>query len=434
MKLKRIFIAGGFVLAVAALVVFNRLTTKKTGSNAFAEVSKGLFEITVVNSGELIAENSIDILGPDVLMGLSGGPGGGHMRIMDMKIQDMIPEGTIVKTGDYIAQIDRSSYSNTLKDELDKLQTYQNNYDMKVLDTAVTLTNLRDEIKNQKYVVEEAQITLEQDKYEPPATIRQAEKNLDKVQRALEQKIKAYSLKVSQNKADIAAQKLKLDDEKELINNLQDFLSKFTVTAPASGMVIYKKDRLGNKRKTGSSINPFDRVIATLPDLTSMLSKMYVNEIEISKVKKDQKVTINVDAFPGKLYIGKVLTIANVGEVLPNSDSKMFEVQIKIDGIDTDLRPSMTTTNKIIINTYNDVTYVPTECVHANADGIPFVYGRNKTKNIVLLGEANDKNVIIRKGLKPGEKVYAIQPEDAEDFRIVGEDLIPEIKNLSQNK
>ena len=136
---------------------------------------------------------------------------------MEMKIQDMVPEGTIVKEGDYIAQLDRSSYTNTLKDALDQLKTYQNNVDMKVLDTTVALTNLRDEIKNQRYVVEEASITLAQSKYEPPATIRQAEIALDKAQRTLNQKIKSYELKVAQNLSEINHEKRRLSQRTQLV-------------------------------------------------------------------------------------------------------------------------------------------------------------------------------------------------------------------------
>ena len=78
------------------------------------------------------------------------------MHAMDLKIQDIVPEGTIVNEGDYIAQLDRTSYDNTLKDELENLTTLQTNLEMKILDTAVVLTNLRDDIKNQRYAVEEA--------------------------------------------------------------------------------------------------------------------------------------------------------------------------------------------------------------------------------------------------------------------------------------
>lgn len=474
---KKILIISGIVIAIAALIVFNKVFSKKEAGNTFAEVKEGLFEITVTNAGELIAEKSFDIMGPDFNQtqqqeqnrnqqgnqqrtGQSGGQGGqgsgsqgsssqggggqqrtggmgggtsmggggqqrgGDFHIMDFKIQDMVPEGTIVKEGDYVAQLDRTSYDNTLKDEQQNLKTMQANLEMKILDTAVTITSLRDDIKNQRYAVEEALITLEQSKYEPPATIRKAETNLNKQQRDLEQRIKTYDLKVIQSGADIRNQQILLQGQERLVNNLETFLSKFTIRAPSAGMIIYKKDRLGVKRKTGSSVNPFDNVIATLPDLSSMISKVYVNEIEVSKVIPGQKATITIDAFPEKAYSGTVLTVANIGETLPNSDAKMFEVQIKIDGSDMNLRPAMTSWNKIILKTIDNAVYIPLECVQAGADSIPFVYKRNRTKQIVVLGEQNDKFVIVRKGLEPGQDVYAVVPEEPEKFRLTGEDLI----------
>ena len=139
-------------------------------------------------------------------------------------------------------------------------------------------------------------------------------------------------------------------------------------------------------------------------------------------------VDIIIDAFPKKTFTGKVYTIANIGQQLPNSDSKMFEVQLKIDGYDPALRPSMTTGNKIIIKTFNDAVYIATECVHAGTDSIPFVYMKNKTRQVVLLGESNDKNIIVEKGLVPGTSIYITRPENPEDFRISGEDLISVIK------
>ena len=226
----------------------------------------------------------------------------------------------------------------------------------------------------------------------------------------------------SENQKIILAKKLRG------VTDLQDFLGKFTITAPASGMVIYKKDRNGTKRKEGSSVNAFDMIIATLPDLTSMLSKVYVNEIEISKVKIGQKASIVVDAFPKKTFTGKVSYISNVGEVLPNSDAKMFEVQIKVDGSDDALRPAMTTGNKIIISTVNDAVFIPIECVQTGTDSIPFVYQRNNTKRIVVLGAANDKNVIVEKGVEPGSTLYIVPPQNPGKFKLIGEELIPEVK------
>jgi hypothetical protein len=159
-----------------------------------------------------------------------------------------------------------------------------------------------------------------------------------------------------------------------------------------------------------------------------MISRTYVNEIDISKVKLGQQVNINVDALPKKAFTGSVISIANIGEVLPNSDAKMFEVQIKVNDTDPELRPSMTTGNKIVIKTFNDAVYILTECVQAGADSIPFVYEKNRTKQIVLLGESNEKNVIVEQGLEPGTTIYLIPPEESEKFKLVGENLIAKIK------
>ena len=455
--MKKVLIILGIVLAFAALIVFSRMTSMKSSVNIFAEAKKGLFEITVSNSGELMADKSVDVRGPVIGQatdnnnnrqgqtqgggnrgggggGMMGGMGGGNMRAQELKIQEIIPEGTIVQKGDFIAQLDRSNYTNTLKTEMDNLTTLQNNVSMKILDTAVVLTNLRDDIKNQSYVVEEASLTLEQSKFEPPATIRKAQMDLERQQRALEQKIKTYTLKISQNISDIQNQKIALAKKQRYVEDLQNYLAQFTVTAPSAGMVIYKRDRDGSKRKEGSQLNAFDMVVATLPDLSTMLSKIYVNEIDISKVKIGQIADVVVDAFPKKQYSGTISLIANVGEVLPNSDAKMFEVQIKIDGEDPDLRPAMTTSNKIHIKSISDAVFVPAECVQTGVDSVPFVVTRSKTKHIVVLGDVNDKNIVVEKGLDPGTSVYVVPPSNYENFKLIGQNLIQEIKGKAKAK
>ena len=429
--MKRTIIITAIVAAAItlALIVFNNVTSRDKSINVYAEAREGVFEIAVANSGELLAEKSVDIKGPEISTGnqgpFGGGPGGhGRMHAMDFEIQDIVPEGTMVKEGDYIARLDRTEYDNTLKDELENLTTLKANLEMKILDTAVTLTDLRDDIKNQQYVVEEAAITLAESKYEPPATIRQAEISLNKTERNLEQLKKNYTLRKAQSLVDIQHQKQAFADGTELVSALQEFLSKFTINAPSSGIVIYKEDWNGIKRKAGSSVNPFDRVVATLPDLSSMLSKTFVSEIEVSKIQTGQKVIITIDALPTKSFTGTVLNVANIGEVLPNSDAKMFEVQIKVDGTDNELRPSMTTWNKIIINTIDNVVYIPTECVHTGTDSVTYVYTKKGNKQVVLLGEMNDKNVVVNGGLDPGDVVYLIQPEEPWKFKLTGEDLI----------
>ena len=410
------------VLTLVALLVLVRLTSgKDLKVMNFGKAEQGTFEISVSNTGELLAENSDDIKGPDIVRNR-------NFRSAGIKIVDLVPEGTEVKKGDYIATLDRSAFSNTLKDELDNLKTIQTDLEIKILDTAVTLSTLRDDMKNQSFTVEEASIALDQSKYEPPAVQRKAELTLDKSKRLLSQDEKLYALRYAQTQSEIRVLKSTLEIQRSKVNDLQEILAGFTITAPSDGMVIYKKDRMGVKVKTGSMLNPWDPAVATLPDLSAMLSRVYVSEIDISKVKTGQPVQMTIDAFQGKSFTGRVASIANIGEQLSNSDSKVFEVLIKIDGSDPLLRPSMTTANKVITQTFNDVVYVPVESVHAGADSIPYVYTEEGKKQVVILGESNDKNIIIEQGLKAGESVWLITPENPNKFTFAGNDLIPVIR------
>jgi HlyD family secretion protein len=424
---KSLIITGSIFGAFILLFVFNKYTSKSVTNDFFAEAVNGEFEIAIPSAGELMAEKSVDIKGPELAAGRD-------IRSSNIRIQDLVPEGTLVKEGDFIATLDRTEFNNNLKDALETLKQLQTNREIKLLDTAIVLNDLRDEIRNQKFNVEEAAMTLHNSKFEPPTVIRQAEISLDKAQRVLEQRQRSYTRRLAQNKTDIANQNFWISRVSRRVKDLEEVLAGFTVTAPASGMVIYKKEWRGNKRKVGSTINPMDRVVATLPDLTSMLSKTYVNEIDISKIKRGQKVNITIDAFPKKAFNGVVSYVANIGEKLPNTSDKVFEVQIKVEGSDPLLRPSMTTGNKIIIKTIDKAVFVPIECVQAGVDSIPFVYTKNGNKQVVILGDSNEKTVIIEQGLKPGTLVYLNNPEKAEKFKLAGEDLIPVLKEREKAK
>jgi Membrane-fusion protein len=406
---------------IIALTVFDKITSKKKDTAQYTEVSSGKFDITINTTGELVAENSIEIKGPQFSQGRD-------IHSTNIKITDLVAEGTVVKEGDYVASLDKTELDNSLKDARERLTTLQTNLDMALLDTAMTMNNVRDQISNQRHTVDEAALTFHNSKYESPQIQRQAEINYDQAKRVLEQLLRTYTLRDGQSKANIRSQRLWTNRIGRRVKDYEEVLANFTIYAPGSGMIIYKKNRFGTKRKTGSNIDSFDRVVATLPDLTSMLSKAFVSEIEINKVKTGQKVVVTIDAFPAKIYSGTVLSIANIGEKLPNTDSKVFEVMIKIDGTDMNLRPSMTTNNKILIESFPNVAFIPSECVHTGEDTIPFVYTKNGYRQVVIPGKSNDKEMIIEKGLKPGTKIYITEPSNGSKFKLAGKELISEVR------
>ncbi|MBA7518326.1 hypothetical protein ES705_10396 [subsurface metagenome] len=414
------------IVVIVALVIFNKVTSGEDLETLEVKVTIGNFEILVTTTGELQAENSKQISAPAGLRSR-------NLRFGQLKIQDLIPEGTVVDSGDYVAQIDRSDADNRLKDMLDELEKEEYDLLKTRLDTTIQLRNLRDELINLEFNVEEVEITLEQSIYEPPATIRQAQINVDKATRAFSQAKKNYKLKVQQAKADMRDDEINLAKRQRQKDEMMSVLDKFTIYAPAPGMLIYHKEWGGQKRKVGSNISPWDLTVATLPDLSSMISKTYINEIDISKIQVGQEVRIGVDAFPEKEYKGKVFEVANIGEQLPNTDAKVFEVVIKVDGTDPILRPSMTTSNQIVTSIFEDVLFLPLEAIHVD-DSIPFVYKKNGTKQVVILGESNENEIIVEQGLKEGDRLLLTIPENPEKFKLQGEELIAVIHEKARSE
>ncbi|MDR1169899.1 MAG: efflux RND transporter periplasmic adaptor subunit [Prevotellaceae bacterium] len=424
MKKKIYIIAGIAVLAVAGGIFFF-VTDSSEAIIQKVKVKKGLFEIVVNTTGELQALSKETINAPEELRGR-------NIRMAEIKITDLIPEGTVVDSGDYVGTLDRSSLDNSLKTTETELEQIKTQYENALVDTSLNLRQMRDNIQNLLFALEEAKITMEQSVYEPPATQRKAKNDYDKALRNYEQEEQRYGLRQEQESGKIRDIQIKLSRKQDEHKDMLDLISKFTIHAPKSGMVIYLKEWSGSKRKVGSTVSPWDRAIATLPDLSIMVSKTYVNEVDFNKIKIGQAVRLGVDAYPDRKYTGVVTDVSNTGEQLKNSDAKVFEILVRMNQSDSILRPLMTTSNEILIASIQDVVYVPLEALYA--DSVPFVYRTNGTKQVVIPGEMNDNFRIIEQGLEEGDEVYLSTPEHPEKFGLAGEDLVRILREQEEKR
>lgn len=403
-----------WVIVLLVIVVITGLSYYFTRGNnneeaIIAKVAFGDFNIDVTTSGELEAKNSENITGPPNLR---------EVRIWQVQISDIVPEGTLVDSGQYVATLDRSEITNRMKDLESELEKLESQYIKTKLDTSMDLRAAREELINLKYALEERNITVEQSIYEPPATQRQAKIDLEKSQRAFEQAQKNYNLRLDKANANMQEVSASYTQSQRRLEQIREVLAGFTVTAPKAGMVIYKRNWDGSKMGVGSTMGSWENVVATLPNLKEMISKTYVNEIDISKVKTGQKVQISVDAFPERKYSGTVTEVANIGEQMRNSNAKVFEVKIKVHEFDSILRPAMTTKNTINTSVIPKVLYIPIESVH-NSDSVTFVYMANKRiKQQIKTGLTNENQIIVQQGLKEDDEIYLSPPEDADEWKL----------------
>ena len=412
----KIYSTIGVILALIVIVWYATKTDTQGSTIITSPVKKGNFVISVSTTGELEAKSSENIFGPS--------PSGlREARLWQLKIEDIITDGTIVDSGDFVARLDRSELTNKIKDQEIDIDNFQNNYTKTQLDTTMDLRAARNELVNLKYATEEAQIAVDQSIYEPPATQRQVQIELDRAERSLDQAVKNYSLKYEKAVANMSEVANALRKKQSEYEKLVDLNKEFTIQAPKSGMVVYQRDWDGKKRGVGSTISAWENVVATLPNLREMTTKTYVNEIDISKVKTGQRVEIGVDAFPEKKYTGEVIEVANIGEQMRNSNAKVFEVKIEVNEFDSILRPAMTTKNVIITDEIENVLFIPLEGIF-NLDSIQFVYTSGRRQQVIV-GKSNDNEIIIKAGLEEGELIRLTAPEKPESFRLTR--LDPEV-------
>ncbi len=410
--MKRIIYITLGVIAVIMLIIWY-FFSRSSSNEAMVTIAakRGEFQIMVTTTGELEAKSSEDIYGPSGLR---------EFRIWQVKINDIIPDGTVVDSGAYVATLDRSDLMNQMKDLENELEKLYSQHTKTKLDTSMEMRNAREELINLQISLEELKIKADQSIYEPPATQRQIQIDFEKGQRAFEQSKKSCDIKLQKSQANMQEVSASLQQSERKYQMLKEINKQFTIYAPKAGMVIHKRNWDGTKQGIGSTINTgWNNVVASLPNLTEMISKTYINEIDISKVKIGQLVDIGVDAFPEKKYTGKVFEVANIGEQLRNANAKVFEVRILVTESDSILRPAMTTKNAIITDVIDDAVFIPLECIHIQ-DTISFVYrpGR-KVKQQVKLGRSNENEIVVLEGLNQGDEVYLTPPADGTKWKIV---------------
>jgi multidrug efflux pump subunit AcrA (membrane-fusion protein) len=410
---RNIFLIVLAVTIVAIVVLATQFSSETTEDLEILTQAKiGTFRVEITSAGELDAKNSVNIEGP---FGLR------RARIWEVKIEDMVDEGTVVKKGDYVARLDPAELSDRIQNEENDLVQSTSQYTQAKLDTALELRKERDDLINLKYDIEQKRIAVEQSQFEPPATIKQAEYELEKAIRAYEQATENYQLRVDKAVAQVTEAQSEMLEDKRWLDFLTGIQEEFHIFAPEDGMVIYKRNWRGEKQGVGSTVHAWDPVVATLPDLSKMISRTYINEVDINYVNEDQSVEIGLDAFPDKKLTGTVVDVANIGEQRPNTDAKVFQIEIEIHESDTTLRPGMTTSNTILAEEIHDVLFIPIECIHSQGDSITFVFkktGLGYQKQEIKTGQSNSDETIILEGLEDGDMLYLSDPPGSESKKV----------------
>jgi len=209
-----------------------------------------------------------------------------------------------------------------------------------------------------------------------------------------------------------------------------------TVVAPMDGVVLTKQVEIGESITSGVSSFNAGTVLFTVADVSRMIVKAGVNEVDIGKIRVGMPVKVTLDAYPKVAFHGKIDRIAPA--VRLDDKVRVFDVEIRLDAQGRELRSGMTANIEVLGERKERVLTVPVESVFKRDDQ-EVVYVKKAIdpkafaeeakqkdekgkkddkdawkkffdKRAVTTGLADNARVEILAGLKPGEEVALEDP------------------------
>lgn len=189
--------------------------------------------------------------------------------------------------------------------------------------------------------------------------------------------------------------------------NLQQISA--TVLAPVSGVVanltLAEGLPIANTSLTSSNNAGSGQSVGSINLPGAVQVVVNLSEVDVTKVQTGQKVTLSLDAFPGKTFSGRVLTINTKGTVSSNVTN--YPTVIILDSAPANVYPNMSANASIITNVKDGVLLIPSGAIQTtNGQSSVRVMKNGQVQPVqVEIGDSNDTQTEITSGLSEGDQV-----------------------------
>lgn len=406
----------------------------------FHQVAVGNFVNDVVEKGEVESARNVDVM--SVVRGYQG--------LNNFEILWVIEEGKMVEPGDVLVRLDSSALEEEAKlqrldlsgsvaglskamNELDAAQIAMTEYvdglfvqEMKELEAQIkfaeeTLRRAEEyyayssrlaakgfvtslQLEGDKFAVDKAKIELDNAKLKLNVLVEQTK----------QKKIKELESAIGVAKADLESAKERNSIEQKRLDFFLEQIKNCTITAPASGQVVYANER-GNREASEFIVEPGTAVrerqtIIRLPDYSAMQVHVLINESRVAMVDPGMKATITLDAFDGLKLDGTVTKVNEYPEPISRfgAQIKRYAAVVTIDGTPRQIKPGLTANVAIHVDSKEGVLMVPVQSVMPYGDDYYCMIRKTADEvepRKVDLGPSNNRFVVLNGGIEAGEFV-----------------------------
>ena len=271
-----------------------------------------------------------------------------------LKIVELFPEGEQVAVGDLLVQFEQTDFHKRVMDDEQEVESAKADLEKTLATQKAEIAKLEADIANEEANLRLAELTVERMVFEATVQKEEAEIEAHKAKLSHQQAIEKLASQKIVNAAEVKKRQLNIERQERDLKKARDDLASTTIKAEKPGLVVYGKvwkgerpEKSASATRSGGGVN-----VISLPDLSHMQVKTYVNEVEVDKLDTGQVATIKLDALPEPTFHGKIKSIASLGpREGRRKNVKVFDVIIQIEEEDIRLKPGMTATSHVVVET-----------------------------------------------------------------------------------
>jgi len=366
-----------------------------------------------------------------------------------VKILEIVPEGTVVKKGDFLVRFDDAAIRSDRttqqinvgsaeaaaaqsKNDLEAAQIARQEYEFgefeterekingEVLVASQAVTHAEESVAHTKKMLRRGyvpKLQLQSEEFrlaKSQSDLRAAKVKLNSLlEYTKRKKISELDTKIKTCEAKLKSDEAKLVLEQQKLQLLDDQIAKCVVKAPNDGQVIYdhERDRWGGSEyqiKQGATVDE-QRVVIRLPDPARMQVVAKVAESRIDRIKVGMPAKIEIEGLPNVKLDGKVIRVNEYPEPENwlSAGVKEYAATVQVLEPPAGLRPGMTARASIRVETIDDAVQVPIQAVmqHAGRHYCLRRQAKQLEPRAVVVGSTNEKFVVVREGLAEGDEV-----------------------------
>jgi RND family efflux transporter MFP subunit len=384
-------LAGAGALALALAVAAAVGGDADLGRIPTARVERGDVRITIVESGELRAEEQATI-----------------SAVNDKQIIWLVPEGTRVAEGDLLVRFESQKY-----------EIMKGTAESALAVARADLSKAIGQLEAQRAAQEKARL----DYASLPELAEKGYVNRSELDSA---RLAHAEVQASTRsfEAAVDAARANVERAEREVQQAEQKLAEGFLRAPRAGVVVYATTGdAANPRKLAVGVTPFEGMeLMYLPDPTSMRVDAEISEFDLAKVRVGGPVELRLDAYPDVTFRGEIASIASLARQKISKVSgqpigvKVFDVSIAVLDRDERLKPGLSTTVEILVSENPDVLYVPVSAIFLDEHETAAVYvkqGDRAVKRPVVLGGSTDRLAIVESGVQEGEELLLGLPPAA---------------------